>query len=482
MIKEKETLLKRLLMIIDIAVVSITFFAVYIFRQNFHRFYIFDIFSERQVIGELYPIYRYLNIIPILLFLWWVGLSHSGLYRSFRTKRFFEIAWGIIKGTFFVGVIFATSVFIFKLDFVSRTFMFFYLSITCILLIIERWCIVASLRYLRKRGYNYRNILLVGTGQRMVNFIKMIQQHREWGFKIIGLIDNDRDMLKKDILGEKVIGLLEDIPAILEKYVVDEVVFVVPRKWLSLIEKSLLDCEICGVKAYIATDFFNTRIARWTSDDIEGMPFLGFRTTVGEEWELFIKRMFDIILSMVGIILCIPLFIIIGIVIRVIYGRPVIFKQIRSGLNGRRFVMYKFRTMVNGAENEKEKLLALNNMSGPVFKIKNDPRVTGFGRFLRRTSLDELPQLFNVLKGDMSIVGPRPPLPEEVERYEIWQRRRLSMKPGLTCLWQANGRNNVDFDKWMRMDLEYIDNWSLGLDLKILLKTIPSVLLSIGAH
>ena len=158
-----------------------------------------------------------------------------------------------------------------------------------------------------------------------------------------------------------------------------------------------------------------------------------------------------------------------------------IFRQMRSGLNGREFVMYKFRTMVNGAEHKKDELTSFNEMDGPAFKMRKDPRVTKIGNFLRRTSLDELPQLLNVIKGEMSIVGPRPPIPSEVHNYKVWQRRRLSMKPGLTCFWQANGRNNVDFDKWMKMDLEYIDNWSLGLDFKILLKTVPAVLFSIGA-
>jgi len=209
---------------------------------------------------------------------------------------------------------------------------------------------------------------------------------------------------------------------------------------------------------------------------------LGFKTTVGEEWQLLVKRLSDILLSLVGIVVALPIFAIIAFTIRFLSHEQAIFKQVRSGLNGRRFVMYKFRTMVNGAEAKLGALRVHNEMDGPAFKMHRDPRVTKLGRFLRRSSLDELPQLFNVLKGEMSIVGPRPPIPLEVEKYQIWQRRRLSMKPGLTCLWQANGRNNVDFEKWMKMDLEYIDNWSLTLDLKILLKTVPAVIFSVGAR
>jgi exopolysaccharide biosynthesis polyprenyl glycosylphosphotransferase len=353
---------------------------------------------------------------------------------------------------------------------------------SCLLLTIERLFLVYFLRYLRKEGFNSRNMLIVGTGPRAENFIKLVHSHPEWGLNIIGLIDADKNMLGKFVHVEKVIGLLDDIPDILHECAVDEVMFIVPRTWLSVIEKSLLACEIEGVKTSIAADFFNMNIARFVSGDIEGVPLISFQTTIGEEWQLLLKRIFDIIVSLAGIALSLPVFGAISVFIKLFSPGPFVFKQIRSGLNGRKFVMYKFRTMVKGAEGMKDSLNGLNEMKGPVFKMKNDPRVTKFGAFLRRSSMDELPQLFNVLKGDMSIVGPRPPMPAEVEKYEIWQRRRLSMRPGLTCLWQINGRSNVDFDKWMRLDLKYIDTWSLGLDFKILLKTIPAVLFLKGAR
>ncbi len=255
-----------------------------------------------------------------------------------------------------------------------------------------------------------------------------------------------------------------------------------PRSWLNLLEPYIKACEVEGIKANIAVDLFDLKIAKARQTDLDGLPILRFETTIGEEWQLFIKHSFDIIASVVGLVVLMPIFVVIGMLILLTSSRPVFFRQTRCGLNGRRFVMYKFRTMVNGAEEKKKQLEVLNELNGPAFKMKNDPRITRFGNFLRRTSLDELPQLFNVLCGEMSIVGPRPPIPEEVDKYEVWQRRRLSMKPGLTCLWQVNGRNNVDFGKWMKLDLEYIDNWSLGLDFKILLKTVPVVLFSIGAR
>ena len=481
MIKEKEQVFRKLLMFLDVFVVAASFFITIFFRKNLDLWYRIDFFPGKHVFGELSNVSKYMNILPLILFAWWASLSSSGLYESFRRKNLFEIVWGVIKSTFFVMIVLATVTFLFKLNFISRSLMTLFFFATCLLLIIERFSIVCFLRFLRKQGYNYRNILLVGTGTRAENFIKLVHKHNEWGLRIIGLIDAEKDMLGKDIRGEKVIGTLEDIPEILHQKVVDEVIFIVPRAWLSIIEKSLLACEIEGVKTNIAADFFNMKIARSVSSDIEGIPLLGFKTTVPEEWQLLLKRIFDIIISLLGIVIFAPVFIALTVLIKFLSpGGPAVFKQVRSGLNGRKFVMYKFRTMVNDAEKDKDRLNVFNEMDGPVFKMKNDPRVTKFGIFLRSSSLDELPQLFNILKGDMSIVGPRPPIPMEVEKYEIWQRRRLSMKPGLTCLWQANGRNNVDFEKWMKMDLEYIDTWSLGLDFKIILKTIPAVLFSTG--
>jgi len=190
----------------------------------------------------------------------------------------------------------------------------------------------------------------------------------------------------------------------------------------------------------------------------------------------------DIAASFVGLVIAAPFMLVIGFLIKLDSQGPVLFRQVRTGLNGRRFVLLKFRSMTHDAERQQAALEERNEMSGPVFKLRSDPRVTRLGAFLRRTSLDELPQLGNVLRGDMILVGPRPPLPSEVSRYERWQRRRLSMKPGLTCLWQASGRNEIDFNEWMRLDMEYIDNWSLSRDIKIILRTIPAVLFARGAR
>jgi len=216
--------------------------------------------------------------------------------------------------------------------------------------------------------------------------------------------------------------------------------------------------------------------------EFDGFPLLSFSTTPTNEALMFVRRILDVVLASIMLLIAGPLFMLpTAILIKLTSPGPVLFRQKRCGLNGRQFVMYKFRSMVDNAEQLRVELEALNEMDGPVFKSSSDPRITTIGKLIRRRSIDELPQLFNVLRGDMSLVGPRPPLPAEVARYERWQRRRLSMKPGMTCLWQISGRNEVSFEDWMKLDLTYIDNWSLLLDLKILLKTVPVVLLGRGA-
>jgi len=263
--------------------------------------------------------------------------------------------------------------------------------------------------------------------------------------------------------------------------VIDRIIFVIPRMWLNRIEEAIYQCEREGVSTAVSVDLYKPRLAQLRLSEFAEIPLIIYQTSPAKEWQLFFKRFFDILISAVGLLLLSPLFLtaILGIILT--SRGPIFFRQVRSGKNGRKFVLLKFRSMYVGSEMLKKELERQNEMNGPVFKMKRDPRVTKFGRFMRKFSIDELPQLINVLRGHMSLVGPRPPLPEEVEMYETWQRRRLSMKPGLTCIWQVSGRNRVDFDKWMEMDLQYIDNFSLWLDFSIMVRTIFVVLTGYGA-
>jgi exopolysaccharide biosynthesis polyprenyl glycosylphosphotransferase len=367
------------------------------------------------------------------------------------------------------------------LDFVSRVFFITFITISSGAILLEKAVIFKITHYMRKQGYNYRRVLIVGTGRRANDFMNKIKAHLEWGFQIIGAVDFDDEKIGQDFNSVKVIGTIYDIPRILHAETVDEVIFIVPRSRLNEIQVYLYVCEIEGIRATVAADLFDLQISHLRQTELEGMPLLMFDTTPAKEWQLFIKRSADILISGLAILVLFLPLLIIAVLIKVTSRGPIFYLQKRVGLNSRRFILFKFRSMHKGAHRRLLGLKAQNEMEGPVFKIKDDPRATSFGKLLRKFSIDELPQLINVFLGQMSLVGPRPPVYREVRQYQPWQRRRLSMRPGLTSLWQISGRNKINFDNWMKMDLEYIDNWSLWLDFKILVKTIPAVLFGTGA-
>ena len=276
---------------------------------------------------------------------------------------------------------------------------------------------------------------------------------------------------------------LEQLVKLLHERAANSVIINAKHTYFGQVEKTIQTCELEGVEAWLVADFFQTQISRTTFDDLHGRPVLVFRTTPEASWQGIMKKGLDLVGSLILLILLSPVFLFAALAIRRTSPGPILFRQQRCGLNGHPFTMLKFRSMVSDAEQRKHELAALNEMGGPVFKVTKDPRITPIGRFLRKYSIDEFPQLLNVLRGEMSLVGPRPLPVDEVERFDDpAHRRRLSVKPGLTCLWQVSGRNNVrDFKEWVRLDLEYIDNWSLWLDVKILWRTIPVVLAGTGA-
>ena len=374
-----------------------------------------------------------------------------------------------------------TVLFLFQLGFISRALIFIFLFLNLILLSLSRAAIQAFVHYIRLRGFNFRTCVIVGTGKRADDFASNLREHKEWGVKVLGHIRLDESDEGEPVCKEdKIIGLLESFESIITDSQVDEVVFAVPRRWLNRIEDSIMLCEKIGIKASIVADFYPHTIAKAELEEMRGWQLLSYNPSPHIENSVFLKRVFDLAFSLVLLVVISPLFLLLAISVKLISEGPVLFKQERCGLNGRRFNLLKFRTMVKDADSMKAGLEHLNEMKGPVFKLKNDPRLIPFGRFLRKYSLDELPQFINVLKGDMSIVGPRPPLAKEVDQYDVWQRRRLSVRPGITCLWQVGGRNDVPFEDWMKIDLEYIDNWTILRDMKIILKTIPAVMRGTG--
>lgn len=483
MLKENEAVIRKLTILFDAFIVSLAFFLAYFLRNHWHKFYKLDLIPSTRIIARTTAsISDYLIFLFFVVLLWCFMLYLNGMYRSIRTKTLHEIVWIILTSSFFANLALGAVIFLLKLQFISRIFFVIFVIISLAFILLEKITVFSIMHYVRKQGYNYRRLLIVGKGRRAASFIKKIQDHPEWAFKIIGAIDDGPGRGAKKVKDVNSVGNLEDIYEILHKNTIDEVVFVVPRSRLNYIENAIHACETEGVKATVAVDLFDLKIARSRLTELEGIPLVTFETTVAQESQLIVKRAIDIVTSGLGIILLSPLLFIVAVIIKLTSSGPVFFTQIRVGLNGRKFKFYKFRTMHKGAEKKLSELKAYNEMKGPVFKMKKDPRIMPVGRILRKFSIDELPQLFNVFVGHMSLIGPRPPIPKEVAEYECWQRRRLSMRPGITCLWQVSGRNKIDFDEWMKMDLEYLDNWSLWFDFKILIKTIPVVMFGIGAY
>jgi exopolysaccharide biosynthesis polyprenyl glycosylphosphotransferase len=279
-------------------------------------------------------------------------------------------------------------------------------------------------------------------------------------------------------------SIVDQLNSVITHQPVDEVLVALPmNKYGPLVETIVRHCEEQGIVVRVRTEMFNLQVARSYVDELHGVPVMTIQSGPADSWQLVMKRLIDIVGSAALLLALAPLFAIVTLLIRLDSPGPVLFAQDRVGFNKRRFRILKFRTMVAEADRQQDALEHLNEAEGPVFKIKHDPRITRVGKFMRRFSIDELPQLVNVLRGDMSLVGPRPLPVRDVERIDIrWHKRRFSIKPGITCLWQVNGRSDIGFNEWVRMDLDYIDKWSLGLDLLILMKTIPAVFRGPGAY
>jgi exopolysaccharide biosynthesis polyprenyl glycosylphosphotransferase len=327
-----------------------------------------------------------------------------------------------------------------------------------------------------------RRVLIVGTGPRAMRVYEETCIRRPFRYVLVGFVDNPSDV-SSTFARRRLLGPVDNLGSLLMEYAVDEVLVALPIKsCYSMIQRTINICERAGVQANYLADVFTTSLARPRYDASDSTPVVAMKV-VTDDQRLVIKRAIDIVGATVGLVLCAPLLLAIGVAIKVTSPGPVIYAQVRHGLRRRRFRMYKFRTMVANAEALMPSLEASNEATGPVFKIKRDPRVTSVGRLLRRLSLDELPQLLNVLKGEMSLVGPRPLPTRDVAHFdEAWLIRRFSVPPGLTGLWQIRGRSELGFDDWMTLDLKYIDNWSLLLDTKILLGTIPAVVFGRGAN
>ena len=495
MLKQNWRLVARFERIGDFLLVVLCFFAAYYGRDSLVYWNDRLAWSLPFAGDELAPIKDYFLILLVGSFSYLVVLQALGAYGSMRLVGTISLVRISLLSSLFVFVCLATVLFVLKVD-LSRSFIALFCILVSLTLWLERYLMLRILQFWRKRGRNYRNVFICGLGSQALRMAELIEQRPELGIKIRGFVDlrgkegnrTDEDSFRTalEIIGIKAARIIDghvECERALRESAVDEVIFTDVVEVMPAVEEIVLACTEQGIRTTIVADLFSIGLVNSGISYFGDLPLIHFQTPPGDKWELTLKRWIDIIVSALVLIFLSPLFLLIALCVLISSGRPIFFVQRRVGLNGRLFYLYKFRSMFVDAHKQIEELREKNEMEGPVFKITDDPRITSIGKFLRRFSLDEMPQFLNVLIGDMSLVGPRPPVPGEVNFYERKNRRRLSMRPGLTCTWQVSGRNNIkDFESWVKLDLEYIDNWSLARDFGLLLKTIPAVIFGAGAR
>jgi exopolysaccharide biosynthesis polyprenyl glycosylphosphotransferase len=409
---------------------------------------------------------------------WVVSMWFFGLYRLRARWQLRTEAKDIARSTVLVATVSLSLLFVFKQQDVSRLFLLTLFTVQPVVTLAGRGLLRLAFSEVRRRGHNARYMLVVGTGRLAQDFADLVEARRGLGISVIGHLSVPGEVSLP--VTRPVLGALDGIEGIFHTNVVDEVAVCLPRQMSSYLEPVASLAASEGKTVRIPVDPHDGGLLNAREEEFEGLLIRSLVYDGGREAGLVIKRLIDIVGAAVGLIVLSPVMLGAALSIRLRDGSPVLFRQTRVGLHGRRFTIIKFRTMAPDAEERLPEVAHLNERSGAAFKATDDPRLSRTGGFLRRTSIDELPQFWNVLRGEMSLVGPRPPLPSEVVEYDIWHRRRLSMKPGITGLWQVEIRNEASFDRWVELDLSYIDRWTLWLDLRILLRTMPSVLMARG--
>jgi len=479
MFRERAKLYNRLQFAIDILLTCAAFPLAY--WSRIHLSSVLPSNLDALLNPVLLPMNQYFWIVGLAICCWGATASSLGLYRISIRRSGWEKVRIAVESSILLWLFLGFLSFALKLD-LSRPLTALFVFYQALILIVIR---LLMLFQAKRKGLFFspkdsQNILIIGTSAKACKMGNLISRYSDWGLRIVGYIDAGTDPNVKP--GGGVLGSVSDLSRIIDNNVVDEILFVGDRPSLDLLDRILELCNEQGIRARLAADFFPAKVTNLSMEFLENVPVITFSSAPEHAPSLLLKRVLDIIISAALLIIMLPFLVVVGILVKLTSKGPVIYRQVRCGLYGRKFVLYKIRSMRDGAEDVLWEIKHLNEMDGPVFKMRNDPRVTPLGRFLRKSSIDEWPQFWNVLKGDMSLVGPRAPLPDEVKEYTRWQRRRLSVKPGITCLWQVSGRNEIDFHEWMKLDLNYIDNWSLLLDLKILLRTFPVVLFGKGAR
>jgi len=436
--------------------------------------------------GGLTDIPNYTGILLLVVVLWYMSFEMSGLHAAYRRLSFRQSVSRLLQLVTVNLVLTFLFFYLLRIEDVSRILMGIFYGLNLATLAWSAWY---AREIHRKKGFNLL-VVIIGSREAAKEFVEQIVRDPDANFRVLGCLEVSSEEVGKSVTdGIEVIGTLEELQAVLTRHVVDEIIFAMPIDRIWEAQRYMAVAEAMGVQIRILPHwhlrkFLTTRPSYYQMyfEEFLASPSLVLTATSRKQFALLAKAALDYVCAAIGLVILVPVGLLLALVIVTISPGPVFYKQVRCGLYGRRFTLYKFRTMVPNAEKLLPKLVHLNEAGGPVFKMKDDPRILPFiGKFMRRTGLDEIPQLLNVLRGEMSLVGPRPPTPGEVECYSLQERRRLSMKPGLTCIWQVTpGRNGVTFQEWMAMDLAYIDRWSLWLDLRILALTTRAVLFGYG--
>jgi len=461
------------LALLDTLLINVAFFIAY------HARYEWELIRPLEEVNYV-PFREYIPVSLILMAILLVVYKMEGLYTQKRTTSWLDEVYAIFIGTLAGIGVMTVITFFYRPQFYSRL-LFGYAGISVTLILSLSRLIIREVQgYLRGRGIGVDRVLVVGAGEIGRAIMRTIMALPQLGYRVMGFID---DEVRERTIGRfPSLGGTNDLPRLLEERIVDEVIITLPWASHKEIMRIVAQCERARVRARIVPDLFQMSLSRVDVEEVGGIPLLGVKEVSIRGWNLALKRAIDVAVSAMTLLLLSPLILLIAALIKLESPGPALFRQTRTGRNGKPFTLYKFRSMRPEAEEELSELRDLDEAEGVFFKIREDPRCTRMGRVLRRLSLDELPQMYNILRGEMSLVGPRPALPREVERYEEWHRRRLVVPPGLTGLWQVMGRSDLAFDEMVMLDLFYIENWSLWLDLKIILMTIPTVLSGKGAY
>jgi exopolysaccharide biosynthesis polyprenyl glycosylphosphotransferase len=462
-------------MLVDIFLINIAFILAYWIRYGLQLFRAVDP-AFNVPYGTYLPFAAFFTLLLLLVY------QQQGIYRLRYKISWFDEFYAIINGTTTAIVFIIVFIFLYSPAFYSRIIFIYTGLLTVVILGLSRLLKIMWLRRLRQLGMCTKRVVIVGAGEVGRAVMRAVVANRDCGFNIIGFLDDHPTKGETDIGRFKALGCIDNLFNVLQNEKFDEVFITLPWQYHHKIMMIMAQCERVRMRVRIVPDLFQITLNQMHVEEIAGVPMIGIKEVRISGLNQWLKRGIDIAFSALVLTLGAPLMALIALMIKLDSPGAVFFRQERVGKMGQRFTLYKFRSMVANAEEQRQALEALNEADGPLFKIKADPRITRLGKQLRRLSLDELPQFYNVWRGEMSLIGPRPGLPAEVERYQEWHKRRMEVPPGLTGLWQVSGRSELTFDEMALLDIYYVENWSPALDIKIFLQTIPRVIFGNGAY